>query len=965
MGLLSIGEKIQLQTILEKSSYLQTADDRKNSLEVCGLAEYCDLRLDQSSGKFARDLLVQLSKIECPVKNFQRNGLIVFLEYLYAVDHSLSTEDKEIIKQVINNWKLEEVKFTSQAQKKSIEVDEYLALISKMRTLKASLNGIELAEQSLKNIPSVKKAIEETISKCEAEENLKYQEAKRRGETYEQKDCQNFVKLTDKIKPLAKQMKYHESRLLDFFQGKEIARTDFISICDHLKQDLREIIDRDFVEVVVELIPKLRFQLYSKIKHHCSTLNILYVERSIELTNLYIDVNILEKPNSYQWLEKSDFPQVYNRKTEEFERLSLGKVVQSRVPGLDVVTKYSKLMVLGKPGSGKSTFLKHIAIECNENRFQAERVPIFIQLKKFAEDAKKARDFSLLRYISQEFDICSFAQLLVIEKVLKYGKAIILLDGLDEVLGDDGDEVVKPIRNFCDKYSENKFIITCRTAAKTFEFTQFTYVEIADFNQEQIEKFAKKWFIVVEKNSENEGKANAASFIEKLNLKENEPIREIAITPILLSLVCLVFQAKDNFPSNRSMLYEEGLEILLIKWDESKGIKRDEIYRKLSIENKIKMLTQVATITFENGDYFFEQNKVQKIISDYLFTLPDAQTYSAKDSEAVLRAIELQHGLLIERARRIYSFSHLTFQEYFTAKAIINSFDPQKSYPSLKHIKNRNWREVFLLATSSVDDADNFLKSMKEQIDALLASDVKLQQLLSWLNKKSLSLEITCEAVAVRAFYFAHIRNLVLNIYSIFDLKLDLELASMLTNTGRLNSNHAIQLDLSLADLLHHVYDLDSELNISLADAYEFSLFFKSAIKTIQALNITLAPQLNRCFQEIKTKIANNEKFAEWWEANGQAWAAKLRQVVIDNYHIGYDWCLNSQQIKLINQYYYANKLLVDCLNSGCNVTPQVRQEIEATLLLPTLEIETKTKRQHKTIKKFFKICEIFNLPRK
>jgi len=98
----------------------------------------------------------------------------------------------------------------------------------------------------------------------------------------------------------------------------------------------------------------------------------------------------------------------------------------------------------------------------------------------------------------------------------------------------------------------------------------------------------------------------------------------------------------------------------------------------LSLPQKLKLLSQIAAITFEQGDYFFAQSKVQQYIADY-FTLSTAQTTAELlqlNSEAVLKSIA-QHGLLVERGREIYSFSHLTFQEYFTARNFVANSDPQ------------------------------------------------------------------------------------------------------------------------------------------------------------------------------------------------------------------------------------------------------------------------------------------------
>jgi predicted NACHT family NTPase len=368
-------------------------------------------------------------------------------------------------------------------------------------------------------------------------------------------------------------------------------------------------------------------------------------------------------------------------------------------------------MVLGKPGAGKTTFLKHIAIECNRGKFQANRIPIFIPLKIFAEDARGAGDFGLLQYIHQEFASCGIGERSVTEEVLSQGRGLILLDGLDEVPEEDSDEVVRQLRWFTRKYFKNQFIITCRIAAFKYRFKDegFTDVEVADFNDKQIEEFAKNWFVAFAKDNREKGLALACEFIEKLNRPENQQIRELAVTPILLNLTCLVFQVRADFPSKRSKLYEQGLDILLRRWDEAKGIQRDEVYRDLDVEHKKELLSQVAAITFERGDYFFEKDKIQRCIADYLRTLPNAITDRAtlqRDSEAVLKSIEAQHGLLVERARGIYSFSHLTFQEYFTARYFVESSDSQALENLSSHITEKRWREVFLLTAEMLPNAE-------------------------------------------------------------------------------------------------------------------------------------------------------------------------------------------------------------------------------------------------------------------
>ncbi|NJM68721.1 MAG: hypothetical protein HC862_00080 [Scytonema sp. RU_4_4] len=169
---------------------------------------------------------------------------------------------------------------------------------------------------------------------------------------------------------------------------------------------------------------------------------------------------------------------------------------------------------------------------------------------------------------------------------------------------------------------------------------------------------------------------------------------------------------------------------------------------------------------------------------------------------------------------------------------------------------------------------------MKRQIDALLAKDEKLLQFLIWLEQKSKSVEARYKPAAIRAFY----QNL--------DLALALALAR----------------DLALDLALDRARALDQN------------------------------PELRRSLQRLKDQLPNpedKEVYKQWWQENGSTWTEQLRAVMIEHRNIGHDWQFTDAQEELLKQYYDANKLLVDCLNSDCYVSREARQEIEDTLLLP------------------------------
>ncbi len=715
-----------------------------------------------------------------------------------------------------------------------------------------------------------------------------------------------------------------------FFTGQPIERYTFIEICSALDLNWREIAENppaeDFESSegtalnIDVLVKEVRSQRQDKIQDQCGSLQLLDISRPVGLDDIYIDVNILEEIASQQWLE---IPDLQSLTPKEFDRFGLGEVSQKQIPGMRAVETYSKLRVLGKPGSGKTTFLQHLAIQCNQGQFAANRVPIFITLRDFADESREANEISLLNYIRSEFLTSGILDPSVIETLLREGRVLLLLDGLDEVLNQDSNAVLKEIRRCSENYQKNLFIVTCRTARQTFNLKRFTDVEIAPFTQDQIAAFALKWFAALTKTNTQDGLKQADQFIEKLDLPENSEFRRLVVTPLFLHLACWVFQRQEKFPAKGTEFYKQCLDLLLVKWDEARGIQRDEVYQGFLLPQKLRLLSQIAAVSFEQGHYFFEQRVVEQHIGDYIRDLPNASTEPEElqlDSEGVLKAIELQHGLLTERVRGIFSFSDLAFQEYFTARKIVASHNLQVLEQPLErlvsHITEPRWREIFLLTAAMLRSADSLVQLMKQQIDALVAPDSYLQEFLTWASHKSLS--IPSQPAATRAFYLA------------------------LTQTPHLTPHFA------LACTLDQGIFLDAVLDELVLECAIFSPDFAHAHACADALSnallIVLDIGLQQSLQHLKDQLPDpeydRERFQAWWQTNHLAWTERLRAAISEHRDIQHHWHFSPDQQQVLQRYYEANQLLVDCLNSNCEVTVVVREEIEAALLLPQKELE-------------------------
>ena len=740
----------------------------------------------------------------------------------------------------------------------------------------------------------------------------------------------------EKLEIAWKELNLPEIEVRLFFEGEPVSRETFVELAEALGQAWTQISDGDFADVVVHKIPAIRDSIYSDIKKQCGTLRILDVEYSIDIDELYVDVNILKKLTRHRRKAIAELSAVYNANTDKVDRSALSDVDQPRVSGEKAALENQKLMIFGKPGSGKTTFLKHIAIMCNEGEFQPYRVPVFIQLRTYIESVRSEGDYDLKKYIEKKLIATAHLKKDRVREIVDYGRLLILLDGLDEVPIDDASEVRSQINKIAQEWCKNRIVITCRIAAYEHTFLDFTEVEISDFDICQVENFARNWFL--SRLGKTSGKDALKEFMSKIQAPEYEPVKEIAVTPILLTLTCLVFQEKEDFPENRYKLYEDGLDILIARWDKRRSIKRNNegIYKQFSSQERMKLFSYIAATTFEKSEYFFERDKLRSLISLYVKEELSSNfnkflKQEDENADGVINTIEVQHGLLVERAHDIFSFSHLTFQEYFTARKIAREPQAEISKRFINQITDKRCLEVFLLASEMLGQADNLLKARKKNIDNLLAGDGKIQRFLEWLSKKASFDKSKREALALRAFYF----DCYVAFLGLQDKPEDTLSAAVSRPLARVfkethSRRSVIDSDYALMRLLALLVKSRPPYSLDKADYSLILHYLKRAIELSPEENLKDRLSL------LKVRIPEENEFPPWWKLKSSAWMKEFRHVLSQHRLLGYDWRFRKSQRELLMQYYSAHIGLVHRLDTQCAMSPTFRNELRETLLLPS-----------------------------
>ena len=367
------------------------------------------------------------------------------------------------------------------------------------------------------------------------------------------------------------------------------------------------------------------------------------------------------------------------------------------------------LVILGDPGSGKTTHMKRVLLWCLSEHadkgpeslgLPKDMIPVFLPLRELRDVKQGLHDF-----IQQQLDDPNLLTPKGFgERLRRRGKLLLLLDGLDEVMDTGHRQAVSRwIEKLHDVLPDCRFIVTCRFAGYTEEARlneDFLEMHIRPLSAEQAEAFIHNWYRTVvrdqfdnPKQAEIEANRQADDLCARLREPEFRALKVFSMTrnPLLLTNICLVHYDRGILPKNRARLYDECTEVLLERWRQAK-----KVQIKVTAESGKRVLQPAALwMHRETGRMRAKAEDLAPIIDPVI----KAVKWPHGSAREFLRTVRDESGLLTGWDQEHYGFMHLGFQEYLTALEIRGKFfsDPSILKELAAKFGQSWWREVILL----------------------------------------------------------------------------------------------------------------------------------------------------------------------------------------------------------------------------------------------------------------------------
>jgi hypothetical protein len=415
--------------------------------------------------------------------------------------------------------------------------------------------------------------------------------------------------------------------------------------------------------------------------------------------------------------------------TDDPRRLRLGEAFKDSLNYTieDALRLGEHFIILGDPGSGKTTTQKKIANDLLQKRafHESKQIPIVIRFQdirpggSLIQTLKQVLDIDFVRLNvgsdyadettgaeseqererkererKEESDRFLLSERRALCTFLNEIKAFLLLDGFDELSPDTRLPILNEIEFLGPRLKESRIIITSRSADFIRKPESFLLFEIQHLSEEKMIRFVDLWF-----SSTLQRRKTADEFFIALG---NTPYKDLASRPLTLANLCLVFEKYGSFPELPISIYRKTINLLLEEWDAERGIKRTSKYSLFDSHRKMDFLAAFAyhlvigksnTLAFSTDDLLVIYSRI-------------CERFGLPNEEGIATALEIEShtGIVIKSSYERYEFSHKSLQEFLVAEHIVKLRD----IPSVGILLRDCPNELAIAVALSSDPSDWF-----------------------------------------------------------------------------------------------------------------------------------------------------------------------------------------------------------------------------------------------------------------
>ncbi len=400
------------------------------------------------------------------------------------------------------------------------------------------------------------------------------------------------------------------------------------------------------------------------------------------------------------------------------------------------------IVLLGDPGSGKSTAARYIALALSQTGTPVDdrlgpldgHLPLFIELRSYVALYAEGKCSNFVDYLDHRAGLDGLG--LERAALLRYlnggGPAVVIFDGLDEIFDKRRREAVaNQIAAFAGEFPHVRVIVTSRIigyARRVLSELGFAHFTLQDLDDIQITEFLSSWYDLAMHDRPGDSAARRARLLAAM--RHSPSIRELAGNPMLLTILAIIGK-HQALPRERWKLFDHAATVLVEHWDINRHLQDQyESPGFIDAEDKKELLRRLA-YKVQSGERGLAANYVSaedlsEVFEEYL-----AERYQKNPSEAreIARAMINQfrerNFILSRYGPHLYGFVHRTFLEFFCAEAVVGKFKHDQQWPFsrlkdlfVEHWADPSWREVLRLVAGALHERHT------AQLISLLATNV-------------------------------------------------------------------------------------------------------------------------------------------------------------------------------------------------------------------------------------------------